>query len=85
MADDFWGREHLENVKAQPSKVLPDVPPVDLPRLIRFSTWFTTCSKSRRPRTLMPGTWVSIWNHSMATCPNLNLTFSHIMTRMEKV
>ncbi len=31
MVDDFWGREYLENVKTQLSKVLPGVTPVDLP------------------------------------------------------
>ena len=31
MVDDFWGREHLENVTAELSKVLPGVTPVDLP------------------------------------------------------
>ncbi|MFT6618822.1 MAG: hypothetical protein ACJASX_001717 [Limisphaerales bacterium] len=31
MVDDFWGREHLENVEAEFSKVLPDLKPVNLP------------------------------------------------------
>lgn len=31
MMDDFWGREYLENVTAELSKVLPGVVPVDLP------------------------------------------------------
>ena len=31
MVDDFWGREYLENVMAELSKVLPGVTPVDLP------------------------------------------------------
>jgi hypothetical protein len=31
MVDDFWGREHLENVEEEFSKVLPDLKPVNLP------------------------------------------------------
>ena len=31
MVDDFWGREYLENVMDELSKVLPGVTPVDLP------------------------------------------------------
>lgn len=31
MVDDFWGREYLENVMAELSRVLPGVTPVDLP------------------------------------------------------
>lgn len=31
MVDDFWGRQYLENVQQQLSRVLPGVQPVDLP------------------------------------------------------
>ena len=41
MVDDFWGREHLENVTAELSKVLPGVNPVDLPLSHPISTSFT--------------------------------------------
>lgn len=55
MVDDFWGKEYLENVKDELSKVLPDVTPVNLP--LTHPIFHTVYSLKKKPQVPSINAW----------------------------
>lgn len=55
MVDDFWGKEHLENVSDELSKVLPDVTPVNLP--LSHSVFHMVYSLKKKPQVPSINAW----------------------------
>ena len=63
MVDDFWGREYLENVMAELSKVLPGVAPVDLP--LSHPIFHTVYDLQEKPQ--VPS--INAWNQGLSIEP----------------